>query len=326
MAAGVQPVRPRGGGGSEAEARSFLPAALCPYLKGCLGDALAGNPEGIEGVVMASCCDGMRRLADLWSRYLPGFAYVLDVPRHRDEAAAGYFRGRLVELARFLSDRYHRPIEAETLRAAILSLNETRRHLAALDGLRQRGLDLPAGEMLEQVERSIREPSAEISLELAEVVARGRDSRLPSAGVPLVVSGNLVTPDDRRLLDLVEKAGGRVVGDDLCNGMRGLAGEIEAGGDPFLALARGYLGRVPCARMAFSTERFEELLRLCRATGARGVLYLSQKFCDGSLYDFGPLRDRLRREGIPSLLLELDATATTLGQARTRVEAFLEAL
>lgn len=324
-AAGVQPLRLRGGAGNEAQARAFLPAALCPYLKGCLGDALAGNPEGIDGVVVTTCCDGMRRLADLWSRYLPGFVYVLDVPRHKTREAAGYFRNRLVEQARFLSERYGRTAGGETLSAAIHSWNETRHHLAALDNLRSGDTPISAREMLALLDRATREPPALVNPWLAGLSSRTRGSSSP-AGIPVVVSGNLVTAGDGQLLDLIEAAGGRVVGDDLCNGMRGLSGDVIPDADPFLALARSYLERVPCPRMAFSPDRFDALASLCRQREARGVIYVSQKFCDGSLYDFAPLRERLQREGIATLLLELDASAVTVGQTRTRIEAFLEAL
>ena len=93
-----------------------------------------------------------------------------------------------------------------------------------------------------------------------------------------------------------------------------------------MALARRYLERVPCPRMADIGERFDELAALCQSTGARGVVYLSQKYCDASLYDLAPLRERLEAVGVRTLHLELDAGTALAGQARTRLEAFLEVL
>ncbi len=56
------------------------------------------------------------------------------------------------------------------------------------------------------------------------------------------------------------------------------------------------------------------------------MLYLSQKYCDNSLYEFPSLRSRLEKDGVRSLLLEVDGSTATIGQARTRIEAFLEVL
>ena len=324
-AVGLTPVRLLGSADKEAAARGFLPVALCPYLKSALGTALMGE-EPLDGIVVAACCDGLRRLADVWARYVPGFVYTLDVPRRRDEAAIAYFRGRLVALAQRLGERYGVPVSEEALGSAIAAYNQTRRLLAVLDDLRARGIGLPAGEMQGVWERASREALATFQPGLEELLARLQGAGDRPSAVPVVVSGNVLAPDDKRALSLIEELGGRVVGDDLCSGTRWLAGEVDLGPDPYLALARRYLERVPCARMLDAAERYEELVRLCRRTGARGVIYLSQKFCDTFLYDFGPLRERLQGEGIRTLLLELDGTTATLGQSRTRVEAFLEVL
>lgn len=325
-ATGTLPVRLLGGANNEERARAFLPAALCPYLKACLGEALAADSPPLDGLVVATGCDGLRRLADVWNSYLPGFVYVLDVPRHRSAGAVSYFRSCLLDLAHFLSERYRRPITENALREAIAQRNRTRRLLVALDGLQQEGRALSAGQMLAIVDRSTREPPATFNPWLADRLARLQDEGHATPGIPIVVSGNVLASGDRHILDLVEDVGGRVVGAYLCTGMRGVAGEVAGDGDPFLGLARRYLERVSCPRMADPTDRFGDLIRICRDRGARGVLYLSQKFCDGSLYDFALLRDRLSREDIPVLLLEMDAGAAATGQARTRIEAFLELL
>ena len=74
-------------------------------------------------------------------------------------------------------------------------------------------------------------------------------------------------------LDLIEDLGGNVAGDDLCQGYRYclpcVDEELAGGGeDPFLAVARGYLGRPACPRMLAGPERFSYLQALigeCRA-------------------------------------------------------------
>ena len=324
-AAGLQPVRLLNADGAEG-ARGFLPATVCPYLKGCFGSALTMSHGSLDGVVVALGCDGLRRVADLWSSYLPGFVYRLDVPRHSTEAAVRFLRTQFLQLARFLAERHGLPASDDALNEAIVQYNETRRLLADLDDMRQDGLCLPAKEMPDVIERAFGEPPSRFNPWLQEYIAQLHGPVSSDNRIPLVVAGNVLAVADRKILQLVEEAGARVAGDNLCGGMRGALGETPPSKDPYEALARRYLQRVPCPRMADLPDRFSDLVNLCRRTGARGVLYLSQKFCDLSLHEFAALRLRLQREEIPFLLLELDSGAAALGQARTRIEAFLEML
>jgi benzoyl-CoA reductase/2-hydroxyglutaryl-CoA dehydratase subunit BcrC/BadD/HgdB len=58
--------------------------------------------------------------------------------------------------------------------------------------------------------------------------------------------------------------------------------------------------------------------------GARGVIGYTAKFCDPYIARLPGVRDALKREGIPFLLLEGDCTLRSIGQHRTRIEAFME--
>lgn len=319
-AAGLRPVRLPGSVGREAQAA--LPVALCPYLKGCLGAALDGAFGSLAGLVVVTGCDGLRRLADVWARYIPGFVHVLDVPRRRDTGAVAYLASQLAALAERLAAVTGHNVGEDALHAAIAERNGTRRLLAELDARRQE-LGLGAEEMLALVDSSAEEVPAVCNPRLA---ARLAERRGGVAGVPIVLSGNIMARGDRALLDVLEAAGVQVVGDDLCSGARGALGEVDEAGDPFVALARRYLERVPCPRMADAHERFDELRALCQSVGARGAIYLSQKYCDASLYDLAPLREHLEAAGVRTLHLELDAGTALPGQVRTRVEAFLEVL
>jgi benzoyl-CoA reductase/2-hydroxyglutaryl-CoA dehydratase subunit BcrC/BadD/HgdB len=150
----------------------------------------------------------------------------------------------------------------------------------------------------------------------------------PAAGVPVFLFGN-VLPDPGALA-LFESCGLRLAGDDLCTGSR-LLQPIggAAGGDPFVALARGLLERPPCAR-TIDPARPGRLAGLAvaaaRSCGARGVVCHTAKFCDPYLARLPAVRAALREAGFPVLTLEGDCTLRSLGQQRTRIEAFVEML
>lgn len=172
-----------------------------------------------------------------------------------------------------------------------------------------------------------------------------------STGVPplrprLLVSGGFL--ETEQPLRLIEEAGASVVADDLCLGGRwfacwpeaGAAGDAEAGtrtgaagaghaggdGDPFLGLAAAYLGRVPCPSKHPPARRFEFVTREAAARRVDGVIFLVQKFCELHAFDYPALRDLVEGAGRPSLLIEVEQGGIPSGQARTRLEAFVERL
>jgi benzoyl-CoA reductase/2-hydroxyglutaryl-CoA dehydratase subunit BcrC/BadD/HgdB len=63
-----------------------------------------------------------------------------------------------------------------------------------------------------------------------------------------------------------------------------------------------------------------------QAAGARGVIGHTLKFCDPYLARVPVIREALQRLDIPLLFLEGDCTLRSIGQHRTRIEAFVEML
>lgn len=339
LAAGMQGVRLSGDFANEDRAKACYSSTICPYLRAALGAALGEACGPLAGVVVANACDGLRRLADVWAHYVPDtFVYLLDVPRSSDEAAVRYFAGALQGLRRYLEEYGGRAISDDALWEAIALQNGVRRALVALAECRRQGaFREPARAFYEIVWRSVTEPREAFARWLEGELAGdrfasrhlvGRRPNTSADGPRVVLSGNILTPLDYPVLDLLEESGAYVAADDLCTGERHFRQEVEEGkdGDPLAALARRYLGRTPCSRMANAAERADSLLETCREAEAGGVVYVSQKFCDAFLYDFPYFKARLAADGLRVMLLELDASQGSLGQARTRLQAFLEML
>jgi len=126
---------------------------------------------------------------------------------------------------------------------------------------------------------------------------------------------------------MVEAAGAEVPVADLCTAMRHfnfLVDEDE--GDPYMALARGYLNKPRCPRITGLEERFAQMMELAGGYKVDGVIYTSVKFCDQHLADAPYFLDKLKEKKVPALFLENDYVWRTTGQLKTRVEAFVEML
>ena len=70
----------------------------------------------------------------------------------------------------------------------------------------------------------------------------------------------------------------------------------------------------------------EEVVHSATACGAHGVIAHSVKFCDPYFARLPLIRESLRNAGLPLLIIEGDCSTGSLGQHKTRVEAFAEML
>jgi benzoyl-CoA reductase/2-hydroxyglutaryl-CoA dehydratase subunit BcrC/BadD/HgdB len=96
-----------------------------------------------------------------------------------------------------------------------------------------------------------------------------------------------------------------------------------------MQLSRNIIEKPPCAR-SFDPIKpgslAENVYEKAKACGARGIIGHTLKFCDPYLARLPMVRDKLQDTDIPLLLLEGDCTLRSIGQQRTRIEAFVEML
>lgn len=127
------------------------------------------------------------------------------------------------------------------------------------------------------------------------------------------------------VFDLMEEYGMRVAWDDLCTASRFASGLTVENGKPLRALAERYLRRRPCpTKLDVSGRREEDIVKGVRASGATGVVFAQQAFCEFHSFDYPGLKGRLDAEGIPSVRLDLESPFRPTGQMRTRLQALSE--
>jgi len=171
-------------------------------------------------------------------------------------------------------------------------------------------------------------PFEKSTLSLQQTLAEPESPAPETDGIPVFLFGNVLADPER--LNLFESCGARIIDDDLCTGSR-LFTPIELGEnqDLLLQISRSLLTRPPCARTfdpAKPLKIAEDILARARASGARGVIGQTIKFCDPYLDRLPAVRETLREADIPLLLLEGDCSLRSIEQQRTRIEAFIEML
>jgi len=73
-----------------------------------------------------------------------------------------------------------------------------------------------------------------------------------------------------------------------------------------------------------STERFDKIVKLAKEAKVDGIISETVRYCVPYAHDIPLLSDRLEKENIPLLTLDVEFGTSGSGQIRTRVQAFLE--
>jgi len=302
---------------------------LCPHVKRVLDRAMSGAIPDLKGMVFMNSCDSMRRLYDAWKAVQPDMNSVLiDLPPAVTPAAIGFFRDELDRLRRTLAQWGGTITDDAALSGSIGLYNRVSSLFTALREQAGRS-ELKGGSaaLQEAYNRASVSPPEEAIAFLEAILDEGADIKEGEPGVPVYLFGN-VLPEPEAFA-LFESCGARVLSDDLCTGSRLFAAMETGNGDTLLNLARGIIRRPPCAR-TFDAERpgslADDVAGAAIRAGARGVIGYTAKFCDPYIARLPGVWTALKREGIPFLALEGDCTLRSIGQQRTRVEAFIEML
>jgi benzoyl-CoA reductase/2-hydroxyglutaryl-CoA dehydratase subunit BcrC/BadD/HgdB len=132
----------------------------------------------------------------------------------------------------------------------------------------------------------------------------------------------------------VEELGGNVVADTICNGARDHFPKTEVGRDPVDALSRRYLERINCPKTYRENKtgtfegdvasRFSDIGAYTKEFKVEGAILYVYKYCDPFGFEVPARKAYYQSIDIPLLSLEDVYSAGTMGQLRTRIQAFLE--
>lgn len=294
---------------------------ICPYARALL-HAGALLPAGAlqreaSAVVVTTTCDQMRHAAGLLELQHHGEVFLLNVPRTWQTAVAGQlYLDELKRLGKLLVQLGGIGPSPGRLAEVMLEYQSARRSLKAA---RHR---LSGRQFAEAVAALHRDPLA--AAELGKQM--GQDASVPD-GIPLAVVGGPMLERDCTILDVIERAGGRVVLDATEGGQRTMPREFDRRRlqeDPLAELAAAYFQHIADPFRRPNHGFYEWLAAELAARKVRGLVLWRYVWCDvwhAELY-------RLKQQ-IPVPLLDLDAGHDhngSLGRTVGRVEAFLEML
>ena len=321
-------------------AESCMHANVCSFAKATFETVLSGS---LNGIVLTTCCDSMRRLADALRAQTPGlFIHVLDVPRDTSEAACALFERNVRKLLSAYGEFANATFSEEKLFAQLggtlcpaegncdspLELDLARLHseaaqpsfrLAKSSSVSQsfansnQAADSAAwSEGCEASERSATAAAAAAQVDNALQPQTHFSPTMPNVGI----AGARANAEIKRIL---EAHGVNIAFDITCtNAIRRF---VPRKTDTLAQYAHDVLTQLPCARMRDISPRksfFDQVL-----PQVDGLVYHTVQFCDMYSYEYSDLK---RTSPASILALETDCTAQSRGQMLTRLEAFLESI
>ncbi|MDZ4132569.1 MAG: 2-hydroxyacyl-CoA dehydratase family protein, partial [Dethiobacteria bacterium] len=215
-----------------------------------------------------------------------------------------------------------------SLRETIAAYNKNRTLIRNIYALRK--TDQPAVEGSEVLDLLIAGgalPPADFSTLLASTLKTVKERKPEKEKTPrILVWGSIM--DDPTLYKMIEEAGGTVVADDTCIGFRVWEKDVPITEDLYDGLTEHYFLNFQCPRTdrGPGTGRFDYILERAREYKVDGVVGYSISFCDPHKFDYPDLRDYLKKEGLPMLLIDDNYSFEPAGAIKTRLQAFMEML
>ncbi|MFO7928184.1 MAG: 2-hydroxyacyl-CoA dehydratase family protein [Candidatus Humimicrobiaceae bacterium] len=302
------------------KAEGFFPINFCPYLKSIWENLLAGETD-FKGIVFTNSCDGMRRLFDTVNKYSSLPTFMLDIPKNKNTDAIDYFKYNLKKMASFLDSIGGSQVTTKRLQESIKVLNHKRENLKKLSNMYRNSIISIAS--YNEILKISANSSPHVFVKELESYIKAVDKRKTKNRKPnILLIGNFINED--RLWKLFSGLETTISYQDTCSANRYFEGLVETGSNPLGSIAKRYINKPSCMRIANLGDKLTEVKENINIYGIDGIIYISLKFCDNTLYFYPLLKEELKELGKPSLYLEIEYNNFSEGQVKTRIQAFLE--
>jgi benzoyl-CoA reductase/2-hydroxyglutaryl-CoA dehydratase subunit BcrC/BadD/HgdB len=338
-AAGLIPIRLISGGEKEPEVSGgeYITPNSCSYAKSCIGYRASGKDPFfmiIDYIVESPACVQMEWVLEALEKYFGIKTIPIGLPRKfNDDEALAYYLKELEDFQARIEEIAQRKITDKDLCDAVDLYNSIRQKLRAIYNL-LKGDHPPISwaEVLDIVQAGFvldRRRYLEIlNSILEELSGHQAGEKGNQAGPRILIAGSILASGDKKVLGLVKELGVNIVIDELCTGSRWFWNDVE---EPTLeGLGRRYLRKIPCATLPdarrMGNTRRDHLKELIEQYKVAGVISYTLRFCDAYSFKVEDDRKWLDQMGIPLLHINSDYSSISLGQIRTRIEAFIELL
>jgi benzoyl-CoA reductase/2-hydroxyglutaryl-CoA dehydratase subunit BcrC/BadD/HgdB len=325
-AAGMVPVQLVEDRNPKFDEKSALLPYLCGMSKNVTGQIYDKVYDYVDGAMVATICDTNRKVFDIWKyrKALPNL-WLVRIPLRETELALQYYTGELRRLAGELSAISGQEVTDESLSGSIKAYNESRDLFRRFYDLRPQS-DISAEDALNVFFSALVTPVEEHNTLMSGLIESLPGTSSGSNGRTRLMLSAINFNMARDVIRMAEKYEAVIVTDDLINNSRFGLNPVAEDGDPFAALARGYLNRVPAPGMYPYEDRAVYIRDTMQKADASGLIYLLQLYCDAFAMEYGVIKERFEAWKLPHLKLEAEDTPSSLEQLNVRLQSFIESL
>ncbi|NVM27828.1 MAG: 2-hydroxyacyl-CoA dehydratase [Candidatus Helarchaeota archaeon] len=282
----------------------------------------------IDVVISGTFCAGVQNTGMYLERYFGKEQYRLIIPFCNTPNPFNYYLEELVQLKRFLENKNNVIISNDKLIESIKLYNKLRTLYQEIDKFRYQDHPVISLSDIQNLIHHLYLNGPRLNLEkVNEFLAFLKNRGLPEkTGFRIFLAGSGVLFEDE-LISLIENCNCTIAGDDLFTGFEFYSSQVQLNSsDPPFALAERYLKRNLSGRMMPNSYRIKKIIEICKKRKIKGIINNYLKFCDSYANTTDIFKEQMNKEGILVLNLERDYSKNSIGQLKTRIEAFLEML
>ncbi len=329
-AAGMVPFGIWGNEGREiSEAKKYFPPFYCALALSSLELGLNHYLNKLSAAIIPTLCDTLKCLGQNWKVGVPQVPFIQMVhPQNRaTEAGITFLTAQYKKISLQMEDISGIAVTDENLKQAIAIFNRRRRALRDFSAVAAkyphvftpmiRNAVIKSGYFMDVIEHT--EAVCEI-IRLSQSLPEKKWE-----GHKIVVTG--IIADSPAILQIMADNNMTIVADELAHESRQFRHDIPEDSDPWTAMSR-QIAEIEGCSLLFDAEkkRGKVIADLVRKFDAQGVVYLLTKFCDPEEFDAPIIKNYLEKEGIPSIIIEVDQQTNTYEQARTALQTFADVL
>jgi benzoyl-CoA reductase/2-hydroxyglutaryl-CoA dehydratase subunit BcrC/BadD/HgdB len=321
---------------TSARADRHLQSYACSVARHLVEFVLSDQGRIMDGLFMYNACDTLRNLPEILhcgleenGRPLPVFKMHIPMAPQEQTRTSGYLNAKILSLIMELEEIFGVVFSPERFRHSVALYREMRSLCKELESRVARGA-ISYGRysriMQEGCFTTVEDHIESMKDILKEEPLCRNDSVVPSHAAPIIISG--ILPPPPKLIDALEDAGLRVAGNDIASQRRSYDYTPETADNPCIYYVDFYFNHFPCPTLLYSAnKRIATIKNLVARTGARGFVFIGEKFCEDEYFEIPYLERILKEMSIPTLPLEIsiedDKNSTAYA---TRMEAFSEML
>jgi len=327
MAAGGIPVCMCGGSEQTIPAaEEDLPASICPLIKSSYGYAkMKTNPflEMSEVLVAETTCDGKKKMYELLSQYKP--MYVLELPQKADDPDAfRHWKAEIVKLKEYLEKEFNTKITDAKLKEAIKTMNQERMLRTKIAELAGGDIPLLTGMQVLTAKSLISGIPEDFKMYERLIEETSQKKTICNNKPRVLLTGVPMPHEAEKVMQIIEDAGGAVVAQESCTGLKPLDLPIKEDGDPLETIADKYF-HLPCSVMTPNQKRLEFLDKLIKQYKPQAVIDVAWQGCHTYNVESFLIQKHVEEKyHLPYLKLETDYSPSDSSQLKVRIQALLE--